>query len=162
MDAVRIDYDEHNPFTICGYSFKPIYKGKPCVRYSTVNPNLVEFYWDLLLIDFLVLLGALPILPNDVPAGAQGQKVQHLFGCRDWQRRYWSPSQSIAVPMSFDSPSTSPHIYYRIENGSYRFFFLVSPCVLCFFLVCLFGCGVTRAHPKAAFRQPLLNRQAFE
>jgi coatomer protein complex subunit alpha (xenin) len=31
VDAVRLDYDEHNPFTVCGGSFKPIYKGKPLV-----------------------------------------------------------------------------------------------------------------------------------
>lgn len=31
-DAHKLDYDEHNPFTVCGNSYKPIYKGKPSVR----------------------------------------------------------------------------------------------------------------------------------
>ncbi|OXU23054.1 hypothetical protein TSAR_001438 [Trichomalopsis sarcophagae] len=28
-DEHSLEYDEHNPFTICAYSYKPIYKGKP-------------------------------------------------------------------------------------------------------------------------------------
>lgn len=28
-DEHALEYDEHNPFTICAYTFKPIYKGKP-------------------------------------------------------------------------------------------------------------------------------------
>lgn len=28
-DEMALQYDEHNPFTICGYSYKPIYRGKP-------------------------------------------------------------------------------------------------------------------------------------
>lgn len=31
-DTVKLDYDEHNPFTVCGLSFKPIYKGSPAVK----------------------------------------------------------------------------------------------------------------------------------
>lgn len=31
-DAVQLNYDEHNPFTICAYSFTPIYRGKPEVK----------------------------------------------------------------------------------------------------------------------------------
>lgn len=31
VDDVKIDYDERNPFTVCTYSFKPIYKGNPYV-----------------------------------------------------------------------------------------------------------------------------------
>ncbi|XP_054718757.1 coatomer subunit alpha-like [Uloborus diversus] len=32
VDTHALDYDEHNPFTICGYSYKPIYRGKPTVE----------------------------------------------------------------------------------------------------------------------------------
>lgn len=28
-DAHVLQYDEHNPFTICGSSYKPLYRGKP-------------------------------------------------------------------------------------------------------------------------------------
>lgn len=31
-DAVQLDYDEYNPFSICAYSFTPIYRGKPEVK----------------------------------------------------------------------------------------------------------------------------------
>jgi len=30
-NASEMDYNERNPFSICGYSFKPIYKGSPSV-----------------------------------------------------------------------------------------------------------------------------------
>lgn len=30
-DEVKLDYDERNPFTVCSYSYKPIYKGKPYI-----------------------------------------------------------------------------------------------------------------------------------
>lgn len=29
IDEHKLDYDEFNPFKICGYSFKPLYRGKP-------------------------------------------------------------------------------------------------------------------------------------
>lgn len=29
VDELQLEYDEHNPFAICGYSYKPIYRGKP-------------------------------------------------------------------------------------------------------------------------------------
>lgn len=29
VDELPIQYDEHNPFTLCGASYKPIYRGKP-------------------------------------------------------------------------------------------------------------------------------------
>ena len=32
VDEQRLEYDEHNPFSICGSSFKPIYRGKPQVK----------------------------------------------------------------------------------------------------------------------------------
>ena len=32
VDEVKLDYDEHNPFVPCGYSFRPIYKGTPSVK----------------------------------------------------------------------------------------------------------------------------------
>jgi coatomer protein complex subunit alpha (xenin) len=32
IDEVKLDYDEHNPFTPCGYTFKPIYRGTPSVK----------------------------------------------------------------------------------------------------------------------------------
>jgi coatomer subunit alpha len=32
VDEHKLDYDEHNPFTICGWTYKPIYKGKPEVK----------------------------------------------------------------------------------------------------------------------------------
>lgn len=28
-DEIQLLYDEHNPFSLCGISYKPIYKGKP-------------------------------------------------------------------------------------------------------------------------------------
>ncbi|CAH0555045.1 unnamed protein product [Brassicogethes aeneus] len=28
-DELQLNYDEHNPFSICGYSYTPIYRGKP-------------------------------------------------------------------------------------------------------------------------------------
>lgn len=28
VDELQLQYDEHNPFTVCGISFKPIYRGK--------------------------------------------------------------------------------------------------------------------------------------
>lgn len=28
-DEVQLDYDQYNPFVICGLSFEPIYKGSP-------------------------------------------------------------------------------------------------------------------------------------
>ena len=31
-DAQKVNYDEHNPFSVCGISMKPIYKGTPSVR----------------------------------------------------------------------------------------------------------------------------------
>lgn len=31
-DAVPINYDEHNPFRVCGESYTPIYKGKPQIK----------------------------------------------------------------------------------------------------------------------------------
>ncbi|EDV25681.1 uncharacterized protein TRIADDRAFT_24616 [Trichoplax adhaerens] len=31
-DTHELEYDEHNPFTICGLSYKPIYRGKPHVK----------------------------------------------------------------------------------------------------------------------------------
>lgn len=29
IDELALQYDEHNPFSICGYSYKPLYRGKP-------------------------------------------------------------------------------------------------------------------------------------
>lgn len=29
VDEVQLLYDEHNPFNLCGYTYKPIYRGKP-------------------------------------------------------------------------------------------------------------------------------------
>jgi coatomer protein complex subunit alpha (xenin) len=31
-DAVELDYDQHNPFSVCAASYTPIYKGNPSVR----------------------------------------------------------------------------------------------------------------------------------
>lgn len=31
-DAVDLDYDQHNPFNVCGKTYKPIYKGSPMVK----------------------------------------------------------------------------------------------------------------------------------
>lgn len=31
-DEHTLEYDQHNPFSLCAYSFKPIYKGKPEVK----------------------------------------------------------------------------------------------------------------------------------
>lgn len=28
-DAVRVDYDQHNPFIVCAASFEPVYRGSP-------------------------------------------------------------------------------------------------------------------------------------
>ncbi|XP_011503846.1 PREDICTED: coatomer subunit alpha [Ceratosolen solmsi marchali] len=32
VDEHLLDYDEHNPFTLCAFSYKPIYKGNPEVK----------------------------------------------------------------------------------------------------------------------------------
>lgn len=29
IDEHKLTYDEHNPFALCGVSYKPIYRGKP-------------------------------------------------------------------------------------------------------------------------------------
>ena len=29
QDEVPLQYDEHNPFTLCARTYKPIYRGKP-------------------------------------------------------------------------------------------------------------------------------------
>lgn len=31
-DQHKLDYDEHNPFSVCGYTFKPLYRGKANVK----------------------------------------------------------------------------------------------------------------------------------
>eukprot|EP00002_Diphylleia_rotans_P013350 TRINITY_DN2609_c0_g1_i3.p1 TRINITY_DN2609_c0_g1~~TRINITY_DN2609_c0_g1_i3.p1 ORF type:complete len:703 (+),score=132.82 TRINITY_DN2609_c0_g1_i3:1710-3818(+) len=38
---LKIEYDERNPFTICGKTFQPIYKGKPSLRCSYCGTNFV-------------------------------------------------------------------------------------------------------------------------
>ncbi|XP_015785678.1 coatomer subunit alpha isoform X2 [Tetranychus urticae] len=37
VDEHRLEYDEHNPFVICGYSYKPIYRGRPDVKCPFCN-----------------------------------------------------------------------------------------------------------------------------
>jgi coatomer protein complex subunit alpha (xenin) len=32
VDEAPMDYDEHNPFSVCGKSYKPIYRGKPEIK----------------------------------------------------------------------------------------------------------------------------------
>lgn len=32
VDQHQLLYDEHNPFSVCGHSYKPIYRGKPEVK----------------------------------------------------------------------------------------------------------------------------------
>lgn len=32
VDEVSLQYDEHNPFTVCASSYVPIYRGKPEVQ----------------------------------------------------------------------------------------------------------------------------------
>lgn len=34
-DVVSLDYDEHNPFSICAKTWKPIYRGKPMKKVHT-------------------------------------------------------------------------------------------------------------------------------
>ncbi|CAG0901661.1 unnamed protein product [Darwinula stevensoni] len=44
LDESRLHYDEHNPFTICGASYVPIYRGKPEVTCPFCNTSyLPEF-----------------------------------------------------------------------------------------------------------------------
>lgn len=39
VNASPVNYDEHNPFVICGASYKPIYKGSPVVRCPFCQAN---------------------------------------------------------------------------------------------------------------------------
>lgn len=32
IDEHKLEYDEHNPFVVCGYSYKPIYRGRPEIK----------------------------------------------------------------------------------------------------------------------------------
>ena len=48
LDENRLQYDEHNPFTICGASYVPIYRGKPEVTCPFCNTSyLPEFETQL-------------------------------------------------------------------------------------------------------------------
>ena len=33
-DKAKLDYNEHNPFEICGETFSPIYRGAPAIKCS--------------------------------------------------------------------------------------------------------------------------------
>lgn len=43
-DAVPLAYDEHNPFTICAYSYTPIYRGKPEVKSAYCGASYLPEY----------------------------------------------------------------------------------------------------------------------
>lgn len=46
VDEHRLDYDEHNPFSICGSSFKPIYRGKPEVKCPLCRTSYLPQFKD--------------------------------------------------------------------------------------------------------------------
>ncbi|GLV43141.1 Coat Protein (coatomer) alpha [Carabus blaptoides fortunei] len=44
VDELQLQYDEHNPFTVCGVSFKPIYRGKPEEKCPLCGTSYVPQY----------------------------------------------------------------------------------------------------------------------
>jgi len=47
-NAVKLNYDERNPFLICCHSFTPIYKGNPTVNCPYCNAPYLPQYKDKL------------------------------------------------------------------------------------------------------------------
>jgi len=47
-DQTRLDYDEHNPFAICGTSFKPVYRGKAEIKCPFCGTSYLPEYNDTL------------------------------------------------------------------------------------------------------------------
>lgn len=43
-DELQLLYDEHNPFTLCGYSYTPIYRGKPEEKCPLCNTSYLPKY----------------------------------------------------------------------------------------------------------------------
>ncbi|XP_055345500.1 coatomer subunit alpha-like isoform X2 [Paramacrobiotus metropolitanus] len=43
-EALQLDYDEHNPFSICGYSFTPIYRGRPEIKSAFCGASYLPQY----------------------------------------------------------------------------------------------------------------------
>lgn len=48
QDEFTINYDEHNPFTICAFSFTPIYRGKPEIKCPFCNACYHPKFKDVL------------------------------------------------------------------------------------------------------------------
>ncbi|KAI1280548.1 Coatomer subunit alpha [Halotydeus destructor] len=46
VDQQKVEYDEHNPFAICGRSFKPIYRGKQEVKCPLCDTSYLPEYKD--------------------------------------------------------------------------------------------------------------------
>ncbi|XP_062521183.1 coatomer subunit alpha-like [Corticium candelabrum] len=44
IDEHKLQYDEHNPFTICGTSYKPIYRGKDCAKCPFCESTFLPTY----------------------------------------------------------------------------------------------------------------------
>ena len=48
VDESPMDYDEHNPFSVCGKSYKPIYRGKPEIKCPFCSASyLPQFQGDV-------------------------------------------------------------------------------------------------------------------
>ncbi|XP_003387772.1 PREDICTED: coatomer subunit alpha-like [Amphimedon queenslandica] len=43
-DAHKLQYDEHNPFVVCGASYKPIYRGKACEKCPFCSTSYLPEY----------------------------------------------------------------------------------------------------------------------
>lgn len=44
VDEHTLQYDEHNPFNLCAYTYRPIYKGKPEVKCALCGASYVPAY----------------------------------------------------------------------------------------------------------------------
>jgi len=43
-DEIQLDYDQYNPFVICGYSYTPIYRGNPVINCPYCNASFKPEY----------------------------------------------------------------------------------------------------------------------
>jgi len=43
-DEIQLDYDQYNPFVICGYSYTPIYRGNPVITCPYCNASFKPEY----------------------------------------------------------------------------------------------------------------------
>jgi len=48
VDEVKLEYNEHNPFEICGQSYTPIYRGAPAIKCSFCNTSFLPKFKGIL------------------------------------------------------------------------------------------------------------------